>query len=85
MRSQPGVVAGGSVSVLIELGLGVLVLVVVAVLQPIQIVRRRSDVQDVFTGFRAATGECGFGMLTLIDDAHERASLGVDLNRIRTL
>ena len=70
---------------MIELGVGVLVLVVVAVLQPIQIVRRRGDVQNVLTGLGTTTGECGFRMLTLIDDARERALLRVDLNRVRAL
>ncbi len=62
-----------------------LVLVVVPILHPIQVVRWRGDVQDVLTGFGATTGECGFRMLTLIDDARERALLRVDLNRIRAL
>ena len=39
----------------------------------------------MLTGFGATTGECGLRMLTLIDDARERALLRVDLNRIRAL
>ena len=58
VRAQPGVLPGGGASVMIELGVGVLVLVVVAVLQPVQIVRRRGDVQDVLTGLGTTTGEC---------------------------
>lgn len=85
VRAQPRVLPGGGASVMIELGVGVLVLVVVPVLQSIQIVRRRDNVQDVLTGFRTTTGQFGFRMLTLIDDARERALLRVDLNRIRTL
>ena len=76
---------GGGASVPIEVGLGVFDCVVVAVLQPVQIVRRRGDVQNVLTGLGTTTGECGFRMLTLIDDTRERALLGVDLNRIRAL
>ena len=83
--AQPSVLPGGGASIPIEIGLGVLDCVVVPVLQPIQIVRRRGDVQDVFTGLGTTTGECGLRMLTLIDDARERALLGVDLNRIRAL
>ena len=85
VRAQPGVLARGGASVLIEVSVGVFDCVVVAVLQPVQIVRRRGDVQNVLTGFGTTAGECGFRMLTLIDDARERALLGVDLNRVRTL
>ncbi|GAA0236561.1 hypothetical protein GCM10009000_060070 [Halobacterium noricense] len=63
---------------MIEFCVGVFVLVVVIILQPVQVVRWRGDVQNVLTGFGATTGECGFRMLTLIDNARERALLSVD-------
>ena len=76
VRSQPGVLAGRACVRTDRDRPRCVRFVVIAVLQPVQIVRRRGDVQNVLTGLGTTTGEFRLRMLTLIDDARERAFLG---------